>query len=228
MASFGPALQRERQRRGISIDEVAHSTRVARRYLVALEDEAIHTLPGGPYNRAYLRTYASRLGLDPSGLVRDYDLTLHAQAEAGQLTVTPDARTTMRMAAERRAAQRTGRTIWSGTTFRVAALGGVTVAVLAGVQWVGVPSLTRRAAVEPREPGNGPNRVVSSDRRTGVDVSRSIEEPSPGAEPPRRPLPEAVSSEKAVAPAIEVERRDGSQAARLSIASSAVGTDVVD
>jgi cytoskeletal protein RodZ len=229
MASFGPTLQRERQRRGISIDEIAHTTRVARRYLVALEDEAIRSLPGGPYNRAYLRTYATCLGLDPGGLVRDYDATVNAQAEAGQLRpVAPDARTTMRMAAERRAAQRTRRTIWSPATIRVAALSGVTVAVLVTALWAGVPLLTQRVEVEPREPDTAPDLVASTGGRTGVDVSRSIEEPSSGAEPLRQPVPEAVSSEKAVAPAIEVERRDASQVARLSIASSGVGTAVVD
>ena len=70
MGSFGSALRRTREQKGISLDDIAGETRLSRRYLLALEDEAIHKLPGGTYNRAYLRTYAGYLGLDAEWLVR--------------------------------------------------------------------------------------------------------------------------------------------------------------
>ena len=72
MASFGTTLRRAREARGLTMDDVAKETRVARRYLAALEDETLATLPGGPYSRAYLRTYAKVLGLDAKQLLSDY------------------------------------------------------------------------------------------------------------------------------------------------------------
>ena len=72
MRSFGAALRRTREEKGISLDEIAGETRLSKRYLQALEDEAIHKLPGGTYNRAYLRSYAAYLGLDIDRLVHEY------------------------------------------------------------------------------------------------------------------------------------------------------------
>jgi len=72
MASFGTTLRRAREARGLTLDDVAKETRVARRYLAALEDETLSLLPGGAYNRAYLRTYARALGLEAKTLLSDY------------------------------------------------------------------------------------------------------------------------------------------------------------
>src|SRR5688572_8898526 len=63
-ASFGAMLLHARTQRGISHDDVARDTRVAKRYVLALENESLNSLPGGLYNRAYVRTYAAYLGLD--------------------------------------------------------------------------------------------------------------------------------------------------------------------
>ena len=90
MASFGAALRRTREEKGISLDEIAGETRLSKRYLLALEDEAIHKLPGGTYNRAYLRSYAGYLGLDIERLVREYSLEEAHQTEIGRLQPQPD------------------------------------------------------------------------------------------------------------------------------------------
>ena len=99
MPSFGPLLRRTREDRGVSIDDIARETRLSKRYLTALEEEAIAKLPGGTYNRAYLRTYATFLGLDPERLLRDY-----ASMEEGQSSpVEEDLLITMNRAIEQRA-----------------------------------------------------------------------------------------------------------------------------
>jgi cytoskeletal protein RodZ len=72
MASFGTTLKRAREARGLTLDDIAKETRVARRYLAALEDETLSMLPGGAYNRAYLRTYAKVLGLEAKTLLSEY------------------------------------------------------------------------------------------------------------------------------------------------------------
>src|ERR1700710_2230491 len=95
MGSFGTALRRTREEKGISLDDIAGETRLSKRYLLALEDEAIHKLPGGTYNRAYLRTYAGYLGWDPEGLARQYSLEEAHQTETGRLRPQPDVLTSI-------------------------------------------------------------------------------------------------------------------------------------
>lgn len=100
MATFGPTLRRTREQRGISLDEIVSETRLSKRYLLALEDEAISKLPGGTYNRAYLRSYATFLGLDADALLREYaaeEARVAAKAEVDQMAA-------MNRAIERRGA----------------------------------------------------------------------------------------------------------------------------
>src|SRR5687767_12360694 len=89
-ASFGAMLLHARTQRGISHDDVARDTRVAKRYVLALENESLSSLPGGLYNRAYVRTYAAYLGLDADLIVRDYDRTAQEQRGTRGSASKPD------------------------------------------------------------------------------------------------------------------------------------------
>ncbi|MGQ9571767.1 MAG: helix-turn-helix domain-containing protein [Dehalococcoidia bacterium] len=62
-------LQRARQARGLTLEEVERDTRISRRYLEALENENFGLLPAPVYARGFLRTYARYLGLEPSNLL---------------------------------------------------------------------------------------------------------------------------------------------------------------
>jgi cytoskeleton protein RodZ len=70
--SFGEHLRREREMRGVSLDEVAQATRIGTRFLEALENERWQDLPGGVFNRGFLRSIARYLGLDEESLVAEY------------------------------------------------------------------------------------------------------------------------------------------------------------
>ena len=157
MASFGAALRRTREEKGISLDEIAGETRLSKRYLLALEDEAIHKLPGGTYNRAYLRSYAGYLGLDTERLVREYSLEEAHQTETGRLQPQPDVLTSIGKAVESRqtttGAQRTWNVNWKwpgGRAGRIAifaGLGSLAVLLLAAVLWLGLRTFGRDADV---------------------------------------------------------------------------------
>jgi len=69
---FGERLRREREMRGISLDEVAASTKIGTRLLRALEDEHFDLLPGGIFNKGYVRAYARHLGINEEQAVADY------------------------------------------------------------------------------------------------------------------------------------------------------------
>jgi cytoskeleton protein RodZ len=69
---IGPTLREARIRRKIDLTEVEQRTKIRVRYLRALENEEWDLLPGGTYNRSFIRTYASFLGLDGERLADDY------------------------------------------------------------------------------------------------------------------------------------------------------------
>ncbi len=70
--TFGEHLRREREMRGVSLDEVSQATRIGTRFLEALEGERWKDLPGGVFNRGFLRSIARYLGLDEEALVAEY------------------------------------------------------------------------------------------------------------------------------------------------------------
>ena len=79
VASFGERLKLEREKRGITLEEVAGATKISVRNLKALELEKFDQLPGGIFNRGFVRAYAKHLGLDEEQVVADY---LEAAGEA--------------------------------------------------------------------------------------------------------------------------------------------------
>jgi cytoskeleton protein RodZ len=69
---FGEHLRREREMRGVSLAEIAAATRISTRFLEALEKEQWDQLPGGAFNRGFIRSIARFLGIDEDGLVAEY------------------------------------------------------------------------------------------------------------------------------------------------------------
>jgi cytoskeletal protein RodZ len=72
--NFGERLKRERELREVSPNEVVVATRISLRFLEALENEDWDKLPGGVFNRGFVRAIARYLGLDEEHLLAEYDL----------------------------------------------------------------------------------------------------------------------------------------------------------
>ena len=72
MGSFGERLQREREMRGITLEEVSESTKIGARCLRALEGEEFDKLPGGIFNKGFVRAYARYLGINEDQAVADF------------------------------------------------------------------------------------------------------------------------------------------------------------
>jgi cytoskeleton protein RodZ len=70
--SFGTHLREAREKRGVSLRQIATSTRISIRTLEALENNEIKKLPGGIFSRAFVRSYAQEIGLDPDEAVREF------------------------------------------------------------------------------------------------------------------------------------------------------------
>jgi cytoskeletal protein RodZ len=69
---FGGKLRLARERRGISLRQIAASTKISVAALEALERNDVSKLPGGIFSRAFVRSYAVEVGLDPDDTVREF------------------------------------------------------------------------------------------------------------------------------------------------------------
>jgi cytoskeletal protein RodZ len=85
MVSLGEELKREREMREISLREISDATKISMRILEAIEhdNDNYKLLPGGIFNRNFIRAYAEFIGLDPEHAVVKY------QQQAIQMP-TPD------------------------------------------------------------------------------------------------------------------------------------------
>jgi cytoskeleton protein RodZ len=72
MASFGDRLRKEREQRGITLDDIALNTKIGTRLLRALEEEKFDQLPGGIFNKGFVRAYARHVGIDEEQALADY------------------------------------------------------------------------------------------------------------------------------------------------------------
>ena len=80
MGSFGERLQREREMRGVTLDEIAEATKIGTRSLRALEAQEFEKLPGGIFNKGFVRAYAKFLGIDEEQAVTDYEAAVQRKA----------------------------------------------------------------------------------------------------------------------------------------------------
>jgi cytoskeletal protein RodZ len=72
MSDFGGKLRLARERRGISLRQIAAITKISPAALDALERNDFSKLPGGIFSRAFVRSYAVEVGLDPDETVREF------------------------------------------------------------------------------------------------------------------------------------------------------------
>lgn len=72
MPSFGEKLKQERLKRSITLEQISISTKIGTRMLQALEEDKFNQLPGGIFNKGFVRSYARFVGLDEEQAVTDY------------------------------------------------------------------------------------------------------------------------------------------------------------
>jgi cytoskeletal protein RodZ len=69
---FGARMKRLREERGVSLRNIAETTKISFSALEALERNDISRLPGGIFSRAFVRAYAVEIGADPEEIVREF------------------------------------------------------------------------------------------------------------------------------------------------------------
>lgn len=76
MPTLGQELQRLREERGINLHQIADATHIGVRFLQAIESDTYDILPGGIFNRAFVRKFAKYVGMDEEQALALYERQL--------------------------------------------------------------------------------------------------------------------------------------------------------
>ena len=89
-ASFGEELRLAREARGITLRQISDQTRISIRYLEAIESNDYKRLPGGIFNRSFIKAYAKQIGFDEEVALEGYLRTAREQGDpADEVATTP-------------------------------------------------------------------------------------------------------------------------------------------
>ncbi|UPK46286.1 RodZ domain-containing protein [Paenibacillus pabuli] len=87
MSELGQQLREARLQKGMSLDDVQEMTKIRKRYLEAIEAGDYKVLPGSFYVRAFIKTYAETVGLNPDELLEGHKKDV--PAEETEATMEP-------------------------------------------------------------------------------------------------------------------------------------------
>lgn len=105
MPTFGENLRKQREQRGLTLDAISTITKISPRMLRAIEEEHFEQLPGGVFNKGFVRAYARLVGLDEDEAVSDY-LTALRESQIQSQTILPNFRNSTTETAEEDEADR--------------------------------------------------------------------------------------------------------------------------
>ena len=102
VGEFGDKFRKAREKKEISLDDVSNVTKISSRMLRAIEEEHFDQLPGGVFNKGFIRAYAKHLGLNGEEAVTDYLACLRqAQIDAHEVW-EPEPATATRVAPQQK------------------------------------------------------------------------------------------------------------------------------
>jgi cytoskeleton protein RodZ len=83
-ASIGEQLRLAREARGIGLREICDQTRISLHYLEAIEANDYKRLPGGVFNRSFIKAYAKAIGYDEREAIEGYTRYLREHGESSE------------------------------------------------------------------------------------------------------------------------------------------------
>lgn len=176
---FGGNLREARERRGVSLRQIANATKIGMSALEGLERNDISRLPGGIFSRAFVRSYAIEVGLDPEATIQEFIAQFPSDAVTAGHPTSTQSEDHQAIDSDRRAA----------TTFvRLVAL---SVPIAGAMLYFGTAG--RRAA----PPAPAPQQGVTAAASVGTPAAPAETLPAPA---------EAPAAAPAVAPAAPSDR----------------------
>ena len=73
MQSVGTYLKNSREAKNISLSDISHHTKISKWYLNCLEKDDFANLPGDPYTKGYISSYAMFIGIDQNEAINKYN-----------------------------------------------------------------------------------------------------------------------------------------------------------
>jgi cytoskeletal protein RodZ len=177
MGSLGSYLRELRQRRGLSLEEVCRTTRVAPRYLEALEGDDLGAMPGHVFARGFLRAYCQVLQTPPDEALALY----HRQTG----TPLPSPATP-------------GQGVVSGARSRGTVLVSFVLVVVFGVALFAVANVLQSARERASTRAGVPAEADSASQAPPADAV--VASPTPGEATPAPATPAATPAKPAEAP----------------------------
>jgi len=145
--SLGQQLRRAREARGVTLREISEQTRITMRHLEAIESDDYKHLPGGIFNKSFVKAYAKQIGFDERAALDLYARTAREHGDADEVATSP---------------QRSR--IYTGDPARsplvTAGLSAVIIGVLILVVYAGL-HYYRRTEGEPEAPGPTPTPAAN-------------------------------------------------------------------
>ena len=88
--TIGEQLRLARQERGVPLREISEQTRISVHYLEAIEANDYKRLPGGIFNRSFIKAYARYIGYDEKQAIEGYSRYIREQGEGtDEVSTTP-------------------------------------------------------------------------------------------------------------------------------------------
>jgi cytoskeleton protein RodZ len=159
--TIGEKLRLAREARGIALRDISEQTRISIRYLEAIETDDYRRLPGGIFNRSFIRAYAKFIGYDEHQALEDYSRTLRERGETDDegskshhsLVYTDDGAPSSRSSVKT-------------LILAILILAALSLAVWGGLEWY-----KRRTGQRPGPPGTG--RLVNYQTVAANSIGRS-------------------------------------------------------
>jgi cytoskeleton protein RodZ len=180
LESFGARFKQERERQQMTLDQVAAATKIGARMLKALEDEHFDQLPGGIFNKGFVRAYARHLGMDEEQAIADYLTATGASQPIREPEVVLAA---LAAHAESRAAEKSGH----GDGLPWEKLAALLLLVALGFALWGWRSRKRAHADQRANPpaaASAPDAMAASPPPSPAVAPSGIESATPASSPP--------------------------------------------
>ncbi len=240
--NLGAELRKEREERGMSLDELSSLTKISVRYLEAVENDKLERLPGQFFIKGIIRSYAKAVGLDPEVMLRKYrgagllpDVVVSAAPIDSGMDFEDDGDAPIKRA--RRAARGVvavvlltamcvGGYLWLGpkiAALRSRSAAAATAKTAAAKKVPRVPA--SKPAANPAEAGGAP-ATSPADNPSGAQGAKPSATPPAGTNPGSSPDTTAASGSLSSAPAQSATPNDGSGNPAAAPAGSAPASSV--
>lgn len=165
MTELGKHLREARLKKGLELDDIQNATKIQKRYLEAIEEGNLDVLPGHFYARAFIKSYAEAVGLDPEIVLEHINETPLAKPPVEEPTVPS------RRAKRERSPIQTSK--WFLKTLLGLFAGLIVLVIVIAVSQLNTAERNEEATESPREETNGVSEAPDME-----SPAEPIEEPA--------------------------------------------------